>query len=501
MTAIRVQRTVWRNWHETVTAQLEGFTQLRNGDERRSSVVEYDRTREKVQAYIAYAQEESIRLRAVGGGWSFTPVAATDGILLGTQRLTYRFKLNSDQVQQQYAPGRLPVLLQAGTSIAAVNKYLARRGQALPTSGASNGQTIAGALATGTHGAAIDVGSIPDYVVALHIVNSTDESVWIERATRPVVADSVVRHFATRTIRDDDVFRAALVSFGSFGIVLGVVIEPVPEYYLHAFRDPMRLDDALWNAVDTMAFDGVALPGANGRRPHHLELILNPYGDGQVMATVMYRENAKPPGSKSPKLKGGFGKGDSLLDVIGAFTDKVKGSAKWVSKLMDVAYKPYKNVAGTPGQIFRDTSTRGRGASSAVGVPLGDARTVHGIAVDAVRTNDAPAIVGMRFVKATDATLGFTRHLPVTCILEIDGVYSNKTLAAQRQLWQALRAQQIPHTFHWGKFNDLDATNVVTCYGQVKIDAWRKARARVLETPELRRIFSNDFTDRLNLSA
>jgi FAD/FMN-containing dehydrogenase len=40
----------------------------------------------------------------------------------------------------------------------------------LIASGASNGQTIAGAMSTGTHGSANAVGGIPDYVLALHIV-------------------------------------------------------------------------------------------------------------------------------------------------------------------------------------------------------------------------------------------------------------------------------------------------------------------------------------------
>lgn len=41
---------------------------------------------------------------------------------------------------------------------------------ALPTCGASNGQTIVGATQTGTHGSAHAYGPMPNYVRALHIV-------------------------------------------------------------------------------------------------------------------------------------------------------------------------------------------------------------------------------------------------------------------------------------------------------------------------------------------
>lgn len=498
---------VWRNWHETVMQPVLRYENVRNTHEGQSTVAGYNETAGKLQALIRIALEQDVPLRAAGGGWSFTNVAAASGIMTGTQRLNYRFDIGTEDLERPYAAGTGPVLLQCGISVADINKYLRSRGQALRTSGASNGQTIAGALGTGTHGAAFDVGAVQDYVVAIHLAMSPDETVWLERKSYPVLKEKAIGYFGARVARDDDeLFDAALVSFGSFGVVLGVVIEPDPLYYLHAWRQPIDLTDAVWGAIAAGKLADIDLPFAaeglaDGGRLHHLELIFNPYASGSVvMATGMYKKPTRPAKADPPRLDGGFGKGDSALDAIGVITDHWNGTTPLAAKLFAAAYKPYANVAGTPGEIFKDTSTRGRGASSAMGVRLDQARKAFETAAGIVRSSQAPAIVGMRFVKSTRATLGFTIHDPVTCVLEVDGAYSNRTRQAQQDVWRALEAEGIQYTFHWGKMNDLDAIRVRARYGEARVNRWLDARSRLLGTPELRRVFANEFTDRLGLS-
>ncbi len=57
-------------------------------------------------------------------------------------------------------------------TINVVNRELSAKGLALQTSGASDGQTFAGAIATGTHGADMKVGALHDTVLAVHLVVS-----------------------------------------------------------------------------------------------------------------------------------------------------------------------------------------------------------------------------------------------------------------------------------------------------------------------------------------
>lgn len=499
---------IWRNWHETVTQQVRRFEVLRNPDDSQSSIAGYNQTTRRVQGLLREARDAGIRLRAVGGAWSFSPIAATDGILLATQHLNYSFQLTQGDVVREYPSGDLPVLLQAGISIADVNTFLADLDRALPTSGASNGQTIAGALGTGTHGSAIDVGAIPECVVAIHLATSPDgPTIWLERPGHRVFADETIENtFKSAKVEasTDDLFNAALVSFGCFGVVLGVVVEPVPAYFLHAFRQPAVLDTAMWTAIENMDFEAVTLPDLPGkrRRPRHFEVLSNPLDGDKTWITAMYKVKEFPPGAK-PFGWGGFTKGDSALDVIGTITNGWDGFAPLGAKLFTQTYRPYENIAGRPGEIFRDTSTRGRSASSAMGVPLSHARQAFEQACDIVRRNKAPAFVDMRFVKATDATLGFTMHQPFTAIVEIDGAYSNGTLSAQREMWAWLMERternEFPHTFHWGKMNDLNAESVRKCYGAGRVQQWIDAR-RFLVPPEMRPVFSNATSDRLGLS-
>lgn len=493
---------IWRNWHETVSQPIRRFEVGRNGDESQSTIAQYNATASRLRDLIREATDTGVSLRAVGGGWSFTRVAATDGILLDTQRLNYRFNLGPEALAPGYDASIRPVLLQCGISIADVNKYLARRGQALRTSGASNGQTIAGALGTGTHGGAIDVGAVQDYVVGIHIAATPDETLWLERSERRVLSDTALTALGARRINDDELFDAARVSFGSFGLVLGVVIEPDPLYFLHAFRDRVTLNPALWDAVQTMQFGGASLPGPAGRRPYHLELNHNPYESADAaMATVMLRESQKPPGAKAPKLDGGIGKGDSLLDAIGVVTDTWDGVTPFAALVFKAAYQafPKAGFAGTPGEMFKDTSTRGRSASSAMGLPLEHAQAALQLAREAVLKHQAPALVAMRFVKAGRSTLGFTMHEPVTCILEVDGAHSDRTFAAQAQTWRVLEQKGIPYTFHWGKMNDLDAVRVRARWGTARVQQWVAARQRILPTDAARRVFANAFTLLLDL--
>src|SRR4030095_12269917 len=86
---------------------------------------------------------------------------------------------------------------QGGNSIQELNNWLRQNKRSLKTSGASNGQTIAGCFSTGTHGSAIDTGSVQDFVVGMHIITGPGTHIWLERESYPVVSDTVIQRFKT----------------------------------------------------------------------------------------------------------------------------------------------------------------------------------------------------------------------------------------------------------------------------------------------------------------
>lgn len=115
------------------------------------------------------------------------------------------------------------------------------------TLGGAGGQTVVGALSTGTHGGDFDRGVLPDSVLALHIVSDHGNHYWIEptenRLVRQLTDDNALRKLYTRDglsgpgydfhiVRDTEIFEAALVNCGRFGIIYSAILQAVPQYSL-----------------------------------------------------------------------------------------------------------------------------------------------------------------------------------------------------------------------------------------------------------------------------
>lgn len=122
------------------------------------------------------------------------------------------------------------------------------------TLGGVGGQTVFGALTTGTHGGDIALPPIADAVVAMHLVTEGGRHYWIERE-RPIDIDGNQVQLCDeskltalygraelggqkmfRVERNDDLFDAVLMGAGRFGVVYSVVMRAVRQYCLHEER-------------------------------------------------------------------------------------------------------------------------------------------------------------------------------------------------------------------------------------------------------------------------
>lgn len=499
------KRRKWQNFHQTVEQTVARLVDVWNARPDVASFPAYNATTAALQGLIGQALDDGLPLRALGGGWSFTPVAVTDGILVNTRPLNYQFLLAEQNLHADgaRAADRL-VFAQCGVSVAELNAKLMDRGKSLRTSGASNGQTIAGALSTGTHGSALDVGGMQDSVVALHLITAPDRHVWLERASDPVLDDASVAFLGAEPVRDDALFEAALVSFGSFGIIHGVVLEVDDLFYLQQYRRQHAESPATWAALEHLDFSGLqGLGRPAGVRPYFFQAVYNPYdrADGPYL-TVMYREDERPAGSEPPGRSTEWRPGDSAADVIARFTDLSPAlTPTLVNALLPAQYPNVDGKCGTWGETFWDTSRRGRVASTAMGIPLDRAREAVEALFDVNEEHTAPALFALRYVKASGATLAFTRHAPHAAVLEIDGPHSRGMLAFYEAAWERLRGLGIPVTFHWGKLLPLDDTLPVHSYGADRVRAWTDARHALLPSAKLRKVFTNDMLHRLGLDA
>lgn len=489
------------NWHQNFDEPLRRLVDVWNGDASRSTLTGYGETTAALQRLIGESLAVAEQVRGLGGTWSFSKAAVSEGTLVNTKPLNYKFHLSDSALSARFT-GRRDHLyfVQCGNSVAELNWYLFDEGRSLPTTGASNGQTIAGALSTNTHGAALDFGSVPDFVVALHLVVSPDRHVWLERASNPVVQDSrLPDRIDAEVIRDDALFDAALVGFGSFGLLHGVVIEAMGKYFLNAFRRTIPLDDDLRATLDDLDFSRLDMPRP-GDRPWHFQVIVNPFEPSQASVTTMYRDDAMPPDASLPDPPSKITQGDDALGIVGVLTDVFGDITPALSRgLVSLGYADFENKAGTPGQMFRDTTTRGRASSTALAIPLERVSEVLDAVLQLHEEVEAPVVLACRYVKSTPATLGFTSFGERCCVFEIDGPTSAKVRSMHTRTWALLRDLGVPFRFHWGKLHDLTGDTVRQAYGQERIEAWLAARRLLLDSPELRRTFSNEMLSRMQL--
>jgi FAD binding domain/D-arabinono-1,4-lactone oxidase len=491
----------WVNAHGNITAPVAQLIDLRNPltPGNQSTLEAYNAMTAALQELITQALAAPGHLRATGAGWSLSEAAVTDGWLLNTQPLDFTFRLEP-QVVHADAQERAASLrfVQCGIGIAQLSALLRQDGLSLRTSGASNGQTLAGAISTGTHGAALDVGAVHDAVCGLHLIPEAARSLWLERVSRPVVTPAFVEALGAELQRDDALFEAALVSFGSFGILHGLLIETEPLFLLEAYRQRLRLTDQLWQAISTLTFDVPEFPHP-GERPYHFQVVFNPHDvAGGVFVTIMYKRSYREDYTPPPLSPERFAPGDDAAAFIGVLTDSVPAAIPVLTQqILARAYAPYAQQEGTVAEIFSNTDLRGRLASTAVGLHLDHTReAVEAVLAEQAQSGPVAVVVSLRYVQGSSATLAFT-HFPTTCVLELDGVHSSRTNDFYARVWERLERQGIPYTFHWGKQHNLDAVRVRRMYG-ARVEHWLAARRHLLGAAE-RRLFANALLERLAL--
>src|SRR6185369_11141991 len=119
--------------------------------------------------------------------------------------------------------------VEAGIEIGALNTLLASKQLALRSLGGRNGQSLAGAISTSTHGGDINEPPLPQFVRAIHLVAVSGQEFWIERESDPITEDNRLRPVLpcpdTQPIRNDELFNAVVVSCGRFGIIYAFVVE------------------------------------------------------------------------------------------------------------------------------------------------------------------------------------------------------------------------------------------------------------------------------------
>lgn len=188
----------WRNWGRNVSARPSLFATPLN-------------TEDIVDLVVAHPQ-----VTPVGSGHSFTPIAATRGVQIDLRHM---------RNVVEHRPGTGRVRVQAGITLRELNRELHARGLALPNLGDVDSQTVAGAIATGTHGTGAALGSLSTAVVGAQIVTGDGTVVDIDE--------------------DHPWMNAVRTNLGALGIIAELELACVPRFLLHAQEAPMPLSKVL----------------------------------------------------------------------------------------------------------------------------------------------------------------------------------------------------------------------------------------------------------------
>jgi L-gulonolactone oxidase len=194
--------TRWRNWA---------------GNERASVEVVRPASAAEVADVLSRVAASGRRVRPIGSGHSFSAIGRPEQLQLACDRLDDIGDVGDDGL----------VTVGAGTTLHRLNAELVRSGRSLTNLGDIDRQTVAGALATGTHGTGALFGGLATQVRALELVTPSGEVLQCDAEHHP------------------DVFSAARVGLGALGVVTAVTLQTVPAFALRAVEGPGTLTAAI----------------------------------------------------------------------------------------------------------------------------------------------------------------------------------------------------------------------------------------------------------------
>jgi FAD/FMN-containing dehydrogenase len=491
----------WTNWHLTVKdVPIAGRFELNNSSGS-PTLARMAESAAAVQALIGRAFAERRRLRAQGAAWSFSEAAAVPGgWSLATGLANWLFPLPPTHVLPAFPGDRDGfVLCQTGISVAELNMYLEPRGRSLATTGASNGQTLVGAMSTGTHGSALDQPAIQGQIAGFQLIPAPDVNLWVEPASQPVTDGRMAAELGARLVRDDRLFAAALVSLGAFGVIHSVLVRTVPRFLIEMNRKRLPLTPQLEAAMKGGSFNGVDLPGPAGR-PYFFQSVVNRHIDpGNAYVTVGH----KLPWEEGHELVydevNKRGPGYDLAVVVANLVTAFPGLTPPITKaVLSDQLSPINARKGSWGQTFNYTTPRAGAAGSSMAVPVERTMEALDLLQGALKkVGKAPLAFACRYMVKSPGLLAFTRY-PRTTVIDTDGIDAPATREVMVQALAAMRASGIPHAEHWGKLNQMTAASVRDSY-KSDLEAWIKARTDLLDR-QGEYVFGSAFLDRLGMT-
>jgi L-gulonolactone oxidase len=427
-------RSAWTNW-----ARTERVLPVRRVRPRDAA---------EAAAAVRAAVRDGLPVKAVGAGHSFTGAAAGHGVLVETDELS---GIRSAD------PATGLVEIAAGTRLHTLSPMLWAHGLALPSLGDIDRQAIAGAVQTGTHGTGLAWGCIASGVRGLELALADGTLARCSPTERP------------------DLFEAARVGVGAFGVLTSVTLQCVPAFGIRATEAPVPLAEFLETAEQLAA------------QHAHVECFWFPHTDRVLRLT---KDHVVAQTRLDPQPRWRALLDDELLPNVGlgmvarvgaALPRRIPALNRTVARLLserswsDRSYLVFANARRVR---FREME---------FGLPIEAWRDA---VADLRRWLDRPGHevgfpVEIRFTGGDDPWLSMS-HGRATAYLSIQTYWRQPHepfFAAAQEIFSAYRGRP-----HWGKLHDLSAGQLAPLYPHFE-DV-----VRVRDEVDPGRVFANAYT-------
>ncbi|MGB3472367.1 MAG: hypothetical protein WBA51_16255 [Erythrobacter sp.] len=231
-------------------------------------------------------------LAITGSAWSQSDLFASPAIRIdtGLDRAVWEVPPSAFAPGFTGDPARF-VFATGGAKLSEIMEFLDQKGLSFRTAGSHKGQSIAGAIATGTHGSLLEETGLERHIRGVLFVNGADNAHWLEDPECPALSPQFVSRFAGAT--HHDLFKDAVIHLGGMGYCAGVLIEAIPRFGLSWAKQATPLPAGWWDAVQSGDFASAAAGLTGGRAPAFYELTFDPNAnlDEDVMQTVYWRDD------------------------------------------------------------------------------------------------------------------------------------------------------------------------------------------------------------------
>lgn len=456
------------------------------------------------------------RVRAVGSGHSTSDITRTDGgVLIDPHQMAALMDVDTTTLSQG-ASGTSLIRAQGGILIKDLNQQLDSRGLALMHMPAYDGQTISGAMSTGTHGSGAKWGAMASMLRSIVMVVGNGTVFQIEPASGAITDPSKFPGTLPEApgvpvvlLQNDDWFHAAQVSMGCLGVIYSYTIEVTAAFHVSENRTAVRWED-IKSQFAPETFNPLPAPLADW---DHFELVVSPYAsDDDNKHPCVWVERARVGTTPKRGARQDFwGRvledlgilftGAVLDDILNVFPRLAPSSINTAMESLTTDDAPYVDSSYT---VFKVLDSELELRAHAVELHF-EARDLVATVDRLMATFQAIADqkklyvagpIGIRFVAASDALLA-PQAGRLTATAEMSNIVGiKKGVELLQEVKGAMSSADRSVRVHWGlDLDTITAQDVRDWYGS-NLDKWLS----VYRQANANGMFNNKFTDRMGIT-